>query len=216
MDKLDLKKQLKHLYAPSAKTVEIVQVPPLKFAMIDGKIEPGCRPGDSPRFQAATAALYGVSYALKFMSKQQAENPIDYGVMPLEALWWIEEGEFDFDRPDNWRFCAMILQPDHITEDLFAEALDRQRQKADAPALDDLRFATFEEGLCVQTLHIGPYATEPATVARMEAFARNHGYLFHRKHHEIYLSDPRRTAPEKLKTILRHPIEPTGPIRSPQ
>ncbi|RIK44501.1 MAG: hypothetical protein DCC55_02220 [Chloroflexi bacterium] len=212
MQKLDLKKQLKHLYAPSARTVEIVQVPRLQFAMIDGKIEPGHRPGDSPRFQAATAVLFGIAYTLKFMSKQQAENPIDYGVMPLEALWWIEEGEFDFDRPDNWHFTAMIMQPEHITGALFAEALARQRKKADAPILHDLRFASFEEGLCVQTLHIGPYATEPATVARMEAFARDQGYLFHRKHHEIYLSDPRRTAPEKLKTILRHPVERSEPV----
>lgn len=211
MEKLDLKKQLKHLYAPSAKTVEIVQVPRLHFTMIDGKIEPGCRPGDSPRFQAATAALFGISYMLKFMSKQRAGNPIDYSVMPLEALWWIEEGEFDFDKPDNWHFCAMIMQPDHITDALFAEALARQHKKEDAPILDDLRFASFEEGLCVQTLHIGPYATEPATVARMEAFARDHGYLFHHKHHEIYLGDPRRTASEKLQTILRHPIEPVRP-----
>lgn len=208
MEKLDLKKQLESLYIPSANTVEIVQVPLLHFAMIDGKIERGCRPGDSPRFQAATAALYGIAYTLKFMSKQRAEQPIDYGVMPLQALWWIEEGEFDFDKPDNWHFCAMILQPDHITDVLFAEALTRQRKKEDAPILDDLRFASFAEGLCVQALHIGPYATEPATVARMEAFAREHGYLFHRRHHEIYLADPRRTAPEKPKTVLRHPIEP--------
>jgi hypothetical protein len=207
MDKLDLKRQLKHLYAPSTKSVEIIQAPPLQFVMSDGKIERGCRPDDSPRFQAATAALYGISYTLKFMSKQRAEKPIDYGVMPLEALWWIEEGEFDFDKPDNWHYCAMILQPEHITDALFAEALDRQRKKEDAPILDELRFATFEEGLCVQTLHIGPYATEPATVARMEAFARDQGYRFHRMHHEIYLSDPRRTAPEKLRTILRHPVE---------
>lgn len=209
MQTLDLKKQFKQLYAPSAKTPEFVKVPLLQFVMIDGKIEPGHRPGDSPRFQAATSALYGVSYALKFMSKQRAEHPIDYGVMALEALWWIEDGDFNFDKPDNWHFSARIMQPEHITAVMVEAARAKVRKKEPAPILDELHFAPFEEGLCVQMMHIGPYATEPATIAQMERFAVAQGYRFQRLHHEIYLGDPRRTAPEKLKTILRHPVEPT-------
>lgn len=213
MQTLDLKKQYKQLYAPSAKAPELVQVPQLQFIMVDGQIEPGRRPGDSPRFQAATSALYGVSYALKFMSKQRTENPIDYGVMALEALWWIEDGDFDFDKPDNWHFTAMIMQPDHITAAMVDDAVAKVRKKDAAPILDEMRFAPFEEGLCVQMMHIGPYATEPATIAQMERFAVEQGYRFRLLHHEIYLGNPRRTAPEKLKTVLRHPVEPMEPTK---
>jgi hypothetical protein len=207
MEKLDLRKQLKHLYKPSPKKVEVVDVPPLQFVMIDGAIEPGCSPGDSPSFSAAIGALYGISYTLKFMSKQRAQDPLDYTVMCLEALWWVEDGRFDISRPDNWSWTAMILQPDHITRDMFQEALETLRKKKDSPALDQLRFESFHEGLCVQAMHTGPYSEEPATVEKMEAFARQNGYaMLPGKHHEIYLSDPGRTAPTNLKTVLRHPV----------
>src|SRR5512139_1821415 len=104
MLKRDLRKQYKHLYLPSARQVEVVDVPPFKFAMIDGEIEPGLSPGISPAFQEALQALYGISYTLKFLLKKRKEDPIDYGVMALEALWWVEAGEFDITRPDNWRW----------------------------------------------------------------------------------------------------------------
>jgi hypothetical protein len=207
MDKLDLRKQLKHQYKPSAKQVEVVNVPPMQFAMVDGTIEPGCSPGDSPSFAAALEALYGISYTLKFMSKQRAQDPLDYTVMGLEALWWVEDGLFNISQPDNWYWTAMILQPDHITRELFQEGLGSLRKKKDNPALDLLRLETFHEGLCVQIMHIGPYSDEPATVEKMETFARENGYtMLPGKHHEIYLSDPRRTEPSKLKTVLRHPV----------
>ncbi len=206
MQKLDLRKQFKHLYQPSAKKVEVVEVPSFRFAMIDGEIEPGEMPATSPSFQQALEALYGISYTLKFVSKLRQENPIDYTVMALEGLWWVEHGEFDIGQPGNWRWTAMILQPDHITEEMFQQARVRLQYKKPAPALDKLRFETFREGLSMQIMHIGPYAAEPATIARMHAFARENGYRLRGKHHEIYLGDPRRAKPEKLKTVLRQPI----------
>ncbi len=207
MEGLDLRKQLKHLYQPSAKKVEVVDVPVLKFTMVDGAIEPECAPGSSPAFQQAIEALYGISFTLKFASKQRSENPIDYTVMPLEALWWAENGQFDISQPGNWGWTAMIMQPDHITDSMYEEALGKLLKKRPSPVLDRLRFGVFHEALCMQTMHIGPYSEEPATLARMEAFARENGYVLCGKHHEIYLGDPRRSAPERLRTVLRHPIQ---------
>ena len=207
MIKLDLRKELKHLYAPSAKKVEMVDVPRFQFVMIDGLIEPGLLPGSSPGFQDAMGALYGATYTLKFISKLRKADPIDYTVMVLEGLWWVEGGEFSFESKDPWAYTVMILQPDHITPEMFAEALGQLRKKkGDQPAFSRLRLEAFEEGPCIQVMHVGPYAAEPATVEKMDAFAREHGYLLHGKHHEIYLGNPLRAQPEKLKTILRHPI----------
>ena len=207
MIKLDLRKELKHLYAPSAKKVEIVDVPRFQFVMIDGLIEPGLLPGSSPGFLDAMQALYGATYTLKFISKLRKADPIDYTVMALEGLWWVEGGEFSFESKDPWAYTVMILQPDHITPEMFAEALGQLRvKKGDQPAFSRLRLEAFEEGPCIQVMHVGPYAAEPATVEKMDAFAREHAYQLHGKHHEIYLGNPLRAQPEKLKTILRHPI----------
>lgn len=208
MEKLDLRKQYKHLYQPSAKQVEVVDVPTFQFARIDGEIEPGAAPGTSPAFQQAMEALYGISYTLKFISKLRKESPIDYAVMALEALWWTETGEYDLTQPAGWKWTAMIMQPDHITVEMFQEALAQLRKKKPSPALDVLRFESFTEGLCIQMMHLGPYRTEPATLAKMDAFTAEKGYRMRGKHHEIYLGNPMRAAEEKLKTILRHPVEP--------
>jgi hypothetical protein len=211
MEKLDLRKQYKELYLPSAKQVSVVKAPSLKFAMVDGAIEPGCTPGTSPSFQQAMEALYGISYTLKFMSKLRQADPVDYTVMALEGLWWIQDGEFDIRQPGNWLWTVMIMQPDHITPKMFREALAQLRKKKPGPALDKLRLETFREGLCVQIMHLGPYAGEPATVDKLHAFAAENGLrdLVGRgdKHHEIYLGDPRKAAPSRLKTVLRHPVE---------
>jgi hypothetical protein len=209
---LDLKKELKYLYAPSAKKVEMVQVPRLQFAMIDGAIEKGSEPGKSPAFAEATEALYGISYTLKFMFKKRKTKAVDYPVMALEGLWWIEDGMFDIAIKDNWFYTLMILQPDIVTQDIFEEGLAQVRcKRGESEALSKVRLESFEEGLCAQMMHIGPYATEPATVERIKAFATENGYRdcvgLGDKHHEIYLGDPRRAQSEKLKTILRHPIE---------
>jgi len=209
---IDLKKNLKYLYQPSAKKVEIVKVPKLQFAMIDGAIEKGKEPGNSPAFQEATQAIYSISYTLKFMLKKRKTNAIDYPVMALEGLWWVEDGVFDITVKDNWFYTLMILQPEVITQAVFAEGLaEVKKKKGDSPGLSELRLTNFEEGLCMQIMHMGPYATEPATVERMRAFAMENGYRDrvgpNGKHHEIYLSDPRKADPAKLKTVLRHPLE---------
>ena len=210
---LDLKKQYKHLYQPSAKKIEIVQVPKLQFAMVDGAIEKGYGPGNSPGFQEAVGALYGVSYTLKFMFKKRKTNAIDYPVMALEGLLWLTEGDFfDINIKDNWSYTLMILQPDVITQAIFEAAREQVcRRKGDSAALAKMRLAEFEEGLCAQTMHIGPYATEPATIERMREYLQENGLKDNvgpnGKHHEIYLSDPRKAAPEKMKTVLRHPVE---------
>lgn len=209
---LDLKKQYKSLYQPSAKKVETVQVPKLQFAMIDGAIEKGSEPGKSPLFAEATQALYSLSYTLKFMLKKRKTNAIDYPVMALEGLWWVEDGFFDITVKDNWFYTLMIMQPDVITSEIFEEAREQVRKKkGDSDMLNKLRLTHFEEGLCVQTMHIGPYATEPATIDRMKEFMAENGLKdavgpIGGKHHEIYLSDPRKAAPDKMKTVLRHPV----------
>ncbi len=209
---LDLKKDFKHLYNPSAKAPQLVDVPRLNFLRIDGNIEPGHGPGDSPLFAENTQALYGAAYTLKFMAKKRAENPVDYPVMPMEGLWWVEDGRFDISVKDNWFYTVMILLPDLITPALFAEALSQMRKKkGDQPGFARLRLDTFHEGLCVQMMHTGPYASEPDTVKTMRAFMDETGCqdLVERggRHHEIYLGDPRLAAPEKLKTVLRHPVK---------
>jgi len=207
MDKLDLRKQYKSLYSPSAKNVALVDVPPFKYAMVDGQIEPGATPGTSESFQQAFQALYGISYTLKFMSKLRKDDPIDYTVMGVEGLWWMDEGEFDINQPDRWCWTAMILQPDHITEAMYQEGLAQLKKKKPSPGLERLHFETFHEGLSMQIMHIGPYSAEPTTLEKMHAFAQANGYTRRGKHHEIYFGDPRRTDPAKLKTILRQPVD---------
>jgi hypothetical protein len=208
MQNLDLRKDLKYLYQPSKKRVELVHVPCLQFAMLDGSIEPGLAPAESPAFQEALMALYGVSFTLKFTSKLRKENPIDYPVMALEGLWWVEGASFDITRPGDWKWTLMMLQPDFINHEMFQEALNQlRRKKGDQPVFSNLRLEKFEEGLSIQIMHVGPYASEPATIAKMDAFAQENGYCKRGKHHEIYLGNPRKAAPEKLKTVLRHPVQ---------
>ena len=211
MKTLDLKKEFKHLYQPSAKKPEILKIPKLQFAMIDGKIEKGKEPGNSPTFAEATQALYGISYTLKFMLKKRKTNAIDYPVMPLEGLWGIQDVNADVAKKDNWTFTLMILQPEVTTKDSFAEGLEQVRKKkGDSDNLSKLRLSHFEEGVCVQMMHIGPYATEPATIEIMRALAAENGYRDNvgpnGLHHEIYLGDPRKANPAKLKTVVRHPL----------
>ena len=204
--KLDLKTKYKALYQPSAKTPVLVPVPDFLFVRIDGAIEQGFEPGNSPQFQHAVEAMYGFAYTLKFESKQRKSNPIDYPVMALEGLWWVEDGNFDITVKDNWFYTLQIMQPPHITPEMFEDARAKLKTKKENSALDRVRLEHFDEGLCVQIMHVGPYATEPATVEKMKAFAHAQGYEFQYKHHEIYLGDPRRAQPEKLKTVLRHPV----------
>lgn len=211
MKTLDLKKQFKYLYQPSAKKIEAVQVPNLQFAMIDGVIEKGSEPSKSPTFAQATQALYSLCYTLKFMVKKRKTNAIDYPVMPLEGLWGVTDEKFDITIKDNWSYTLMIMQPDVINKEIFEEARENVRKKkGDSEMLNKLKLEHFEEGLCVQVMHIGPYATEPETIERMREFMQVNA-LFDNVgpnglHHEIYISDPRKAKPEKMKTVLRHPV----------
>jgi hypothetical protein len=207
---LDLKKQYKHLYQPPAGKVQLVDVPDLQFLMVDGAIEPGQAPGTSPGFEQVMGALYGAAYTLKFTFKKRSQEPVDYPVMALEGLWRIESGEFDINVKDNWGYTLMILVPDVVRPDDFAAAIAQLETKKPNPANARLRLERFREGLCVQALHLGPYATEPETLDKMRAFAQESGYRLRHGHHEIYMGDPRRGDPSKLKTVLRYPIEPEG------
>ncbi|HEY5984100.1 MAG TPA: GyrI-like domain-containing protein [Anaerolineales bacterium] len=211
MKRLDLKQQYRKLYVPSARKVEIVRVPKLQFLNIDGHIEKGEEPGTSPGFQESMMAMYGMAYTMKFMLKLRAKNPIDYPVMAIEGLWWVNDGVFDISVKDNWLYSMLILTPTVVTKKTFETARDAVRRKrGDSPALQRIELAYFTEGLCMQIMHVGPYKDEPATVDRMRAFAAREGYedlVGHGgKHHEIYMGDPRKTTPAQLKTVLRHPV----------
>jgi hypothetical protein len=209
--KIDLKKKYHNLYSPSARKVQIVKIPKLQFAMLDGKIERTQEPATSPGFHEAMMALYGMAYTLKFTFKMRPRSPVDYPVMALEGLWWVDNGVFDISRKDNWHYTLMMLLPEIITRDAFDAALAQIRRKGrDNPSLRKVRLEHYEEGLCMQVMHVGPYATEPDTIERMTAFAHENGYVdlvgSGGKHHEVYMGDPRRADPAKLKTILRHPL----------
>lgn len=205
--KLDLRREYKELYSPSAKKVSVVDVPELQFIWLDGSIPAGVGPSDSVSFRDAMSAMYGVAYGLKFMSKLREEEPIDFAVMAMEGLWSTESGEFDWDWKEPSLYSLLMMQPDHITSSMFEAAVADAADKRPSPILDDIRLQRWREGSSIQIMHIGPYADEPATLQRMDAFAEENGYELHGRHHEIYLGDPTRAKPENLKTILRHAIK---------
>lgn len=201
MSKIDYKKELKELYRPSVKKVVEITVPAMNFLMVDGTGEPG-----SKAHAQAIEALYSVSYTLKFMIKKGGIG-IDYGVLPLEGLWWADDmSAFVKDDRSQWIWTMMIMQPNLVTKELVQMAIDQVREKKDLPALEKVRFDEFSDGLCAQTLHIGPFTEEGPTVERIHAFITNSGRKISGKHHEIYLSDIRRAAPENWKTVLRQPM----------
>jgi len=202
MLKLDLKKTLKALYAPSAKAFSIVTVPPLQALMVGGTGDPNT----SLVYQQAVEALYGLAYGCKFAAKKTLE--LDHTVMPLEGLWWAEDmSTFSIKDKSNWLWTMFIVQPEYITQEMIEPAREALVKKKDLPALPQIRLETYDEGLAAQILYYGAYADEGPTIARLHAFVDEQGYDLRGKHHEIYLSDPRRTAPEKLKTVIRQPIQ---------
>ena len=202
MKKIDYKKELKHLYQPSAKNVVMVNVPQMNFLMIDGKGDPN----SSEAFQDAVESLYALSYAIKFMVKK-GELAIDYGVLPLEGLWWAEDmSKFSVESKGDWKWTLMIMQPEYITRKLVAEATEQVRIKKNPVALSSLRFESFTEGKAAQIMHIGPFSEEGPTIQKVHAFIKDNGGQLGGKHHEIYLSDIRKAAPEKWKTIIRQPM----------
>lgn len=200
MDKLDFKVLMKSYWRPPADRFEIVEVPRLRFLMVDGRGDPNM----AEAYATALNWLFTLSYTLKFQSKAAGR---DYGVAPLEGLWWAEDvSRFaELDR-SAWLWTVMIMQPDWVDEALLAGAMLKARTKLGEPP-ESLRLKDFEEGLSVQTLHVGPYSAEGPTIAKLhEEFLPANGLIENGHHHEIYLSDPQRTAPEKLRTIIRQPV----------
>jgi hypothetical protein len=202
MKKLDLKKQWKDLYGTKAGAIVAVDVPPLAYLMVDGEGDPNT----AESYQEAIEALYSLSYTLKFTLKLGA-RAIDYGVMPLEGLWWADDPRaFCQADKSSWKWTAMILQPEFIAQAEVDAAFDQVRKKKTPAALDRVRFETLTEGASAQTLYLGPYSAEGPTIQRIHDFIHAAGKELRGKHHEIYLGDPRRTTPEKLKTIIRQPM----------
>lgn len=201
MRKIDLKKDWKPLYTASARKPALIDVPKLKFLMIDGQGDPNT----NPEFQRAIEALYSVAYTLKFTLKMGPEQ-IDYPVMALEGLWWTDTQPFDETNKAAWKWTLMIAQADVITAAMVRAAKKKVKEKKGLARVDDIRLEDWREGKAVQMMHIGPYSEEGPTIEKMHHFAAEQGYQFTGKHHEIYFSDPRRTKPEKLKTLLRHPV----------
>jgi hypothetical protein len=202
MEKFDIKKACKTLYGAPIGAFAVVDVPELNYFMIDGAGDPNT----ASEYKAAVEALYAASYTLKFMSKAALRR--DYVVPPLEGLWWSEDmADFVARRKDRWRWTMMIAVPDFIEGAMAGEAIVKAREKKELPALPRLRFERLIEGQAVQTLHIGSYDDEGPILKRLHVeFLPAHQLAPSGHHHEIYLSDPRKTAAEKLKTILRQPV----------
>jgi hypothetical protein len=199
--KIDFKREFKELYAPR-KTPAMVDVPELAFLMIDGSGDPNT----SQDYRDAVEALFAVSYGLKFAIKRSPDG-VDYGVMPLEGLWWVDDmSSFTTADKSDWHWTAMIMQPDEVTVDLFEETVDAAAARKSLPAAAKLRLERFREGRAAQVLYFGPYSDEGPTIERLHAFIADQGCERAGKHHEIYLNDARRTAPDRLKTVLRQPV----------
>lgn len=201
MEVLELRKVYAHLYKPSTKVPALVDVPPLRFLMLDGVGDVG-----GPRFQASIAALYGLSYPIKFAAKKELE--ITYQVPYLEGLYWDAEGApFALpDEPERMAWRLMIMLPEQVPGELVETMREKVAAKKDLPRLDEVQLQTFSEGRSVQVMHIGPYEDEGPTVQRLMDFAADKCYEIAGLHHEIYVTDPGRTAPEKLKTVLRYGV----------
>jgi hypothetical protein len=207
MPKIDFKKEFKELYSASKDKPIILEVPEINYLMIDGQGDPNT----SLEYKQAIEALFPVSFKVKFISKKEKSQ--DYVVMPLEGIWWAENMEnFNVDDKSNWKWTAMIMQPDFITKTIIKKAMKEVESQKNLPSLSKMRFESYKEGLCAQILHIGPYSKEKQTVSILHDFIVKEGYEFNgekhgERHHEIYLSDVRRSKPENLKTIIRQPLK---------
>jgi hypothetical protein len=201
MTKIDLKKEYKNLYAAPARQVVEVDVPEFNFLMIDGMGDPNT----AHEYSLAVEALFSVSYKAKFMIKK-GSDAIDYAVMPLEGLWWADDmSAFTSNDKSNWKWTMMIMQPAFVTQNMIDEAISEAQKKKSNPAISELRFQAFTEGRCAQVLHIGPFSEEGPSIQRVHNFIDEHSEISG-KHHEIYLSDIRRAAPQKWRTIIRQPM----------
>ncbi|MNW39400.1 hypothetical protein D3C74_164900 [compost metagenome] len=205
-EKLDFKKKHKDLYLPKQDPA-LIEVPPIRYFMVDGEGAP-----ESRGYQNAVQVLYALSYGIKMSNRSPnpPEGYFEYSVAPLEGLWDSAGGGYDPNR-DHWVWTAMIRQPDFVREEVFRQAVMQVAKKKPELDFGAVRLAVYEEGLCVQLMHNGPYSTEPVSLAKMEQFIAANGLVDdcgpERRHHEVYMSDPRKTAPEKMKTVLRHPVK---------
>ncbi len=206
MDKIDFKKTMKALYNPPAGRFVLVEVPPLDYVAVDGAGDPNT----APAYREAVEALYAAAYTLKFASKKELAR--DYVVPPLEGLWWAEDmASFKDRRKGEWSWTMLIMIPDFIDRAGAERAIAAAKKKSASAALDRLRIERIAEGRAVQTLHVGSYDAEGPILAKLhEEFLPANGLVEAGHHHEIYLSDPRKTAPERLKTILRQPVRARG------
>ena len=203
MEKIDYKKEMKDLYGPNPKTIVWVDVPKMYFLMIDGMGDPNT----SIDYRESIETLFSLAYTIKFMIKK-GKMAVDYGVMPLEGLWWVDDmSKFDPDDKSEWKWTSMIMQPELVTPDLVEDAIELVKKKKNLPALPKVRFESFKEGKAAQTLHIGPFSAEGPTILRIHDFIIENGYELGGKHHEIYLSDIRKADPSKWKTVIRQPVK---------
>ena len=204
----DFKKEYKEYYLPP-QTPTIVEIPPANYVAVRGKGDPNDENGE---YKASIGLLYGIAFTIKMskMGDHRIDGYFDFVVPPLEGLWWSETGEVDYGRKEDFHFISMIRLPDFVTKEDFdwAVATATAKKKKD---FSKAEFFHYEEGLCVQCMHLGAYDDEPATVEKMHSYMTAQGYELDitdkRMHHEIYLSDARKVAPEKLKTVIRHPIK---------
>jgi len=205
--KIDLIKTMGNLYQQPKKEISVLEIPAMNFLTIQGRGDPN----NNEEYSQAVGALYSLAYALKFSVKKSAQA-VDFGVMPLEGLWWAEDmRRFNLEDRGDWMWQMLIMQPEYITPDLFARTVEDLRRKKNPPKLDQVKFECVEEGLCTQIFHAGPYGeAERPTIDRLHAFISEQGYERTGKHHEIYLNSPLRSAPDKLKTIIRQPILKAG------
>lgn len=206
MSKIDFKKEMKHLYLPPANQFSVVDVPPMNFLKVEGHGDPNT----AAAYQEAVEALYALAYRLKFMSKKELGK--DYVVPPLEGLWWAGDMTVFTTRDKSaWDWTMMIMTPEWLAADMVAVAQEQVAKSKNPPALSQVRFGRYDEGLSVQILHIGSYDDEGPLIARLhQEFLPQQGYVENGKHHEIYLSDPRKVSPDKLKTVLRQPVKIKG------
>ena len=205
----DYKKEYREFYMPPKKPT-IVTIPPMNYIAVRGKGDPNDENGE---YKQSIGLLYGVAFTIKMskMGAHQIEGYFDYVVPPLEGFWW-QDGVVgvDYSNKENFKWISLIRLPDFVTKADLDWAIAEAKKKKQTD-FSKVEFLTYDEGLCVQCMHIGSYDSEPATVELMHRFMEQEGYMFDisdkRFHHEIYLSDARRTAPEKLKTVIRHPIK---------
>lgn len=213
--KLDYKKEFKDLYMPKNEPM-LVDVPEMNFIMVDGKGDPNDEGGE---YQSAVEILYALSYAIKMSKKgsYNIEGYFEYVVPPLEGLWWVENDDMDFTKKNKFEWTSMIRQPEFVTKEVFEWSCSEVLRKKTNIDVSKARLQSFKEGLCVQIMHIGSYDDEPKTVEKLDKYVEDNNLInaistineqgIIKRHHEIYMSDPRKTSLDKLKTVIRHPVK---------